>query len=306
MVEFIKLKGITKGFGNNLVLDKLNMTINETGITCIIGISGSGKTTLLNIIAGFIKPQEGELLYNGINITSNKKVIKNLFGFATQDGSIYPKLTVEENLFYFGAMYNLPRRLIQSKIEELLKKLELSPFREVIAENLSTGMFRRLDIACSLIHEPKILILDEPTGNLDPILRKKILTMIKKISDNGTKVIFTSHLINEAEKICDELAILHKGKIIEFTHPDLLKQKYCNNDLISIQTASGEYSEIIESAKKLGVKSIIRKDDGLFIYSKNSDLILQQLINTTKKENIVNTTITRPSMEEIFEMLTKE
>ena len=207
--EFIKFDGISKSFGKHKVLNSLDLSIPYPGIFGIMGLSGCGKTTLLNLMIGFWKPDKGRVYYNSISIRENKRIISQLFGFATQDGSVYPKLTVEENLYYFGKLYNMKNVDIKKRVDDLLKFMDMEESRDYIAEERSTGMYRRLDIACSMVHNPKILLLDEPTGNLDPVLRKKLMALIKKISDDGTKVIVTSHLLGEIEGICDELAILH-------------------------------------------------------------------------------------------------
>lgn len=304
----IQIDNLTKKFGKHTVLNNLSLTIPKDGIFGIMGLSGSGKTTLLNIIISFWKPNSGNVFYNSINIQKNQKLIKQIFGFATQEGSVYPNLTIEENLRYFGKLYNIPSRELEKKISELIKQFELTDSRNQLAKELSTGMYRRLDMACSLIHNPKVLILDEPTGNLDPVLRKKIMGMIKEIQDNGTKVIITSHLLGEVEKICDILAILHHGKILEYGSPDELKGKYTSYQEMKIETKKQNYESLLPLLKRLSTKNIIQKDKYLFLYTKEPEKVLSYLLSHLKSTNdqLVNVEVNKPSIEEIFESATRK
>tara|TARA_Y100000310_G_scaffold344762_1_gene459318 strand:+ start:1450 stop:2379 length:930 start_codon:yes stop_codon:yes gene_type:complete len=305
--EFIKFDSVSKSFGKHHVLKDLDFSVPASGIVGVMGLSGCGKTTLLNILVGFWKPDKGHVLYNSIDIHGNKRIISQLFGFATQAGSVYPKLTVEENLAYFGKLYNMRSIDIKERVEEILQFVDLGDARNAIAEELSTGMYRRLDIACSMIHNPKVLLLDEPTGNLDPILRKKLMALIRKISDEGTKVIITSHLLSEIEQICDTLAILHKGKIVEMGTPDELKDKYTKSQVIRIETQKKEYKDLILRLKNAGAKNIFEKTRYLYIYTTNADKVLEKILSYlhSRRDELVNVEVSKPSIEEVFEAATK-
>ncbi|MDP3919135.1 MAG: ABC transporter ATP-binding protein [Nanoarchaeota archaeon] len=307
MGDFIKLDSVTKKFGEHIVLNDLTLVIPHDGIFGIMGLSGCGKTTLLNILVGFWRPEKGHVYYNAIDIQRNKRIISQLFGFATQAGSVYPKLTIEENLHYFGKLYNMRGQDIVERVEEILKFVDLVDSRDVIAEDLSTGMYRRLDIACSMIHNPKVLLLDEPTGNLDPVLRKKLMALIRKISDEGTKVIITSHLLGEIEEICDTLAILHKGKIVEIGTPDELKDKYTKDQVIRIESKKKEYNDLISKLKRAGVKNIFQKNKYVYVYTRDADKILHLIISDIKANNdeLLNIEVSKPSIEEVFEAITR-
>ncbi len=306
--DFIRVDNVTKSFGKQIVLQDLSLSIPYEGIFGIMGLSGCGKTTLLNLIVGFWKPEKGSIYYNGINIREHQHIMNQLFGFATQAGSVYPKLTVEENLRYFGKLYNMRRKEINPRIEELLKLVELEDARDIIAEELSTGMYRRLDIACSMIHNPKVLILDEPTGNLDPVLRKKLMALIKRIDDNGTKVIITSHLLGEIEKICDTLAIIHHGKILEMGSPNQLKDKYTRDQVIKIETKKKNYDNLILLLKKAGVKNLFQRERYLYVYTRDPERVLMTILSycRTKNDALTNVEVSKPSIEEVFEAATRK
>jgi len=305
--DLIRIEGLTKKFGNHVVLNNLSLNIPDEGIFGIMGLSGCGKTTLLNTIIGFWKPDSGKVLYNSINIHHNQRLVNQLFGFATQDGSVYPKLTVEENMRYFGKLYNMHSSEINARITELLKLVGLEDSRHVLAQELSTGMYRRLDIACSMIHNPKVLILDEPTGNLDPVLRKKLMATIKKISDQGTRVLITSHLLGEIEQVCTKLAILHHGKILEIGSPDELKDKYSTDQEIKIETKNKTYESLVPLLKSAGIRNIYQKERYLYIYTQEPEKIILWILSYLQKNNdkLLNVEINKPSLEEVFEAATE-
>ena len=306
--DFIRVENVTKRFGNQTVLNNLTLSIPHEGIFGIMGLSGCGKTTLLNIIIGFWRPESGAVYYNGINIRQHQRIMNQLFGFATQAGSVYPKLTVEENLKYFGRLYNMRRKDIDARISEVLRLVELEDARHMLAEELSTGMYRRLDIACSMVHNPKVLILDEPTGNLDPVLRKKLMALIKRIDDSGTKVIITSHLLGEAEKICDTLAIIHHGKVLEMGTPDELKDKYTKDQIIKIESKKKNYDVLIPILKKAGGKNIFQKDRFVYIYTRETEKMLITILSymKTKGDELLSVEVNKPSIEEVFEAATRK
>ena len=178
----VKIIGVSKSFGSKNVLDSIDLDINDGEIFGIIGRSGAGKTTLLESLVGFVPVTKGEIsyksdengIYNFVSILENSDQVKRSIGFSTQTPSFYEKLTVKENLEYFASLYDIPKKFIAERIKKIIELVELNGEENTISENLSGGMQKRLDIACSIINDPKILILDEPTADLDPVLRKHI------------------------------------------------------------------------------------------------------------------------------------
>jgi len=229
--ELINFKGVKKSFGKNLVLDSINLSFPEKKITGIIGASGEGKTTILKLLVGFYKPDQGEILYSKRNIDEDMKNIKKIFGFSTEDGSFYDTLTVYENLFHFGRLYDIPKETIKRRIGKLLKLVGLEGAKNTFARDLSMGMKKRLDVAISLITKPKVLIMDEPTADLDPLLRRHMLRLINKIKEDGTTIILTTQILGEMEDLCDKIAVLFDKKIIEQGSPDSIKSKYKSSNL---------------------------------------------------------------------------
>ena len=183
----LHIHGISKSFNGTPVIESADFDVNKGEIFGIIGMSGAGKTTLLNLLVGFLKPDQGDVVFtlpdnSNISIVKQTDLVKKFFGFSTQSPSFYPKLTVIENLEHFGTLAGIPERKIRTRAKELLRLVGLSPAQDVIAEKLSGGMQKRLDIACALMHNPEVLILDEPTADLDPIMRKQLWQLIKDIN----------------------------------------------------------------------------------------------------------------------------
>jgi len=226
----IELKGVTKKFGKNTVLSSIDLNIPEGKITAIIGASGEGKSTILKLITSFYQPTKGKIYYSKNNIFKNITRIKKEFGSSIESGSFYDALTIKENLMYFGRLYKVDSKTLKKRVNRLMHFINLYNARNVYAKNISLGMKKRLDLACALINNPKVLILDEPTADLDPLLRNQMLKIVKRINKNGTTVIFTTQLLEEVDEFCDNVAILYNEKIIEHGKVKNIKKKHhCSN-----------------------------------------------------------------------------
>ena len=309
---FIQFLDITKIFGKNVVLDNLELDIDYNEVFGIIGKSGSGKTTLLSILVGFLKPEKGKVFFQGQDITNTNMPdsIRQQFGFTAQEGSFYPKLTVRENLEYFGTMYNLSSNELKTKIPQILKLVNLEKDEKKLASHLSSGMQKRLDIACGILHDPKVLILDEPTENLDPLLRKDILKLIKKINkEKNVTIIMTSHLLEEIEQVCTQLAILHARQIIIQGTINELKDYYSKNQEIVLETYSGKYEPLIKILKdKKNVSKVIERGSKLLVYSPEAESVLRIILKDLedRNEKVLDVDLNKPSLSEVFESLTEE
>lgn len=303
----LEIHNLSKKFGKHLVLDGVTFDVDNKDLLGIIGLSGSGKTTLLNILIGFWKPSRGEILFSGGKISRNIRAIRQLFGFATQGGSFYNKLTVRENLIYFGRLYGMNGAEIKERTDELLSFMELEDAIDVLADNLSKGMQRRLDMACAMLHDPKVLIMDEPTEDLDPGLRKEILALIRKINQTGTTILITSHQLRDMENICSKIAILHNGKILEVGAPEDIKTSYSKNEEILVETYPGNYNAILKKINKRDISDVVVDKDKLIIYTPKAEKVLHDIINSIQHlgERIVDIEVSKPSLEEVFESLTK-
>jgi ABC-2 type transport system ATP-binding protein len=236
----IEVKDVEKKFGNKTILNGVDLSIAEKDTFGIIGVSGSGKTTLLKIMVGLYKPTKGKVFYKGKKLTHTFNKIKREFGFTSQENSVYPKLTVKENLAYFGSLYGLSHRKILERSKEVLQLVQLEESQDVLAQHLSGGMQRRLNLACSIINEPQVLILDEPTEDLDLLLRREIVGVIKKINEMGTTIIITSHILEDIESLCNSVAILHENKVMNVGSVKELRKLYHKEEEVHLETESGK------------------------------------------------------------------
>ncbi len=301
-----ELKGVTKRFKDNLVLDNIELDIPEGSVFGLLGINGCGKTTILRLLVGFYKTTKGQILYDNKKLSKTQDKLREEIGFTTQDSAFYPKLTVEENIRYFGALYGLKKQTIEKNLEKILKLVELEQVRNKTAQYLSGGMQRRLDMACSLIHVPRVLILDEPTEDLDPVLRKEILHLIRKIKEIGTTVIITSHRLEDIEQVCDRVAILHNKKIIKMGTLNQIKKQYSEDEEIHIQTFPGDYKTIIKNIDSYDEYYI--ENNKLVIKTKKAERVLHEILHIIENtgEKLLYVDVQRPTLEEVFQSLTKD
>ncbi len=203
---------------DELCLDNIELNILEGDRFGLFGPNGAGKTTLISIMTGLLKPQTGSVSLFGLDVTSDSNA-KKLFGYVPQHFSFYEELTPVENLQFFGAWSGLNRSEIKKRTDELLSLLGLNEVKKKALKYFSGGMKRRLNIAIGVIHQPKILFLDEPTVGVDVQARSAIIEYLKQLNATGTTLIYTSHLLQEAEELCNHIALMDKGKIL--LHGDL-------------------------------------------------------------------------------------
>jgi ABC-2 type transport system ATP-binding protein len=192
----------------------LNLEVQEGERFGLFGPNGAGKTTLMNCMTGLLKFSEGSIQLLGHEINHHKKAINKLFGFVPQDFSFYQELSPAENLAFFGAWSGLQKTEIKNKTAELLEVLGLTEVRNKKVEQFSGGMKRRVNLAIGVIHNPRILFLDEPTVGVDVHTRHAIINYLKKLNEDGTTLIYTSHQLSEAEDLCNKVALIDDGKII--------------------------------------------------------------------------------------------
>jgi ABC-2 type transport system ATP-binding protein len=221
LLEFDEIK---KSYAKREILSGVSFDIKEGEIFGLVGGSGSGKSTLLNVMIGIAKAESGKILFEGKDALHKIKHLRKNTGFATQANMLFDELTIRENSLYFGSLYGLSRRKIKSRLNELLKLLKLRGFENVLVRNLSGGMAKRANLLISLIHNPKLLILDEPTVGLDPLLRKILWNYIQDINKAGTTILVTSHLLDEIEENCSRVAVLKNGSIIAVGTPDQYRE----------------------------------------------------------------------------------
>jgi len=212
----IEISNLNFSYGDSLgvVFNDFNLAINEGERFGLLGPNGAGKTTLMNLMTGVLQPKSGSIKLLGKDFKHDGKAIKKQFGFVPQFHSFYQELSPVENLEFFGAWAGLNAKEIKLRTNELLEVLGLNNVRDKVVSKFSGGMKNRLNIAIGVIHQPKILFLDEPTTGVDVQSRHAIIEYLHKLNEAGTTLVYTSHLLNEAEKLCTRVALIDQGKIV--------------------------------------------------------------------------------------------
>jgi ABC-2 type transport system ATP-binding protein len=217
----ISVKNITQKFGSYIVLDNINLEVRKGEILGILGPSGSGKTTLVKAIVGMQNPNCGEVRVLDTKMPSLKVVSR--LGYMAQSDALYEDLSALDNLLFFASLYNLAGKEARARVEDVLQLTQLLEHQKKLVRDFSGGMKRRLSLAISLIHEPELLILDEPTVGIDPVLRQEFWQKFNELKSKGCTILITTHAMDEAEK-CDRLALIRSGKIIALASPEELKK----------------------------------------------------------------------------------
>lgn len=209
----------------------LNLQVAKGERFGLFGPNGAGKTTLMNLMTGVITATEGSIMLNGIKVAGHKNRVNKLFGFVPQDFSFYQELSPAENLEFFGAWYGLSSKQIRAKTKELLQIMGLEEVRDKPVNQFSGGMKRRVNLAIGVIHNPGILFLDEPTVGVDVQTRHAIINYLLELNKNGTTLIYTSHQLNEAEDLCNHVALIDQGRIMAHDTLDGLLKQHRQPDL---------------------------------------------------------------------------
>ena len=273
MTSMVVAKNIVKTFGRKRALNSINFEIREGEIFGFLGPSGSGKTTMINILTGQLLPDSGITQLLGKDSQDLHPTDLEKIGIVSDQSGFYEKLSLEKNLLLYAKLYGVNL----NRVDELLDKVGLLASKKVLAEQLSTGMKQRMLLARALINQPKILFLDEPTSGLDPTTSKSIHELLVQLKESGATIFLTTHDMNEATLLCDHLALLNKGKLIEQGSPADIIQKYNTNKRIKVIYKN--------------------REERIFDFSELSTLATNDLISIRSCE---------PTLEEIFIRLTGE
>lgn len=216
MEIIVSIKDVFKKYPNAEIpaLNHLNLEIKSGKITGLLGVNGAGKTTTISILFGLLKQDSGSAKVFGLDAHKDSDAIKRLVGLVPQQIALYPELSAKENLLYFGSLYQIEKQTLKQRVNDLLEDFGLTDAANKRVKHYSGGMKRRANIIAGLLHEPKLVILDEPTAGVDIHSKSLILDYLKKYNALGNTIIYTSHQLEEADKICDEIAILGDGKLI--------------------------------------------------------------------------------------------
>ncbi len=224
-MAIIEIKNLTKTFGKFTAVHNLNLEIREGEILGFLGPNGAGKTTTINMLTTLMKPTSGDAIIAGFDLVKDAEHVRTVIGVVPQSFSLFPELTAVENLEYIGKLYGLSNEKIKTQIESVLKKVGLYEDKDRIAGNFSGGMKQQFSVAASIMSDPKILFMDEPTTGLDPESRIHIRELTKELNKHGITIIYTTHDMVEAEKVCTRIIIMNGGKIMASGTSEELKSE---------------------------------------------------------------------------------
>jgi len=300
------MKNIVKFYNDeHLALDGLNLEVNEGEVLGLLGPNGSGKTTAIHILCGLIPYDMGEVsLFGQPQDTTNLKIRKYL-GLVTQEVTVFKELTARENLQYFGGLYGLRGRELSENIKEVLEFVELTDRANKKPGTFSGGMQRRLNIACSLVHRPKFLIMDEPTVAIDPQSRNHILESVKKIAARGTSILYTSHYMEEVEEISTRVVVMDAGRAIAQGTVDQLIRGIQREEIVRITPFSPTNILTNQLRTVPGVRQIQFINNDYVIGSTPGSENLNRILEVAQHHGgVSNVTADKPNLEDVFLTLT--
>lgn len=249
----IVLNQLRKAFGDTVAVDDISMSIRRGEIFGFLGANGAGKTTTMRMLCGLLKPTSGWATLSGDDTWKERARVRSRFGYVAQRFSLYPDLTVTENMRFFGGACRVPRSHLDARINALLHQTDLEGKRHALAGSLSGGMKQLLALACALIHDPEVLFLDEPTAGLDPVHRQQLWNLFYELGEAGKTIFVTTHYMDEAER-CTEIGFLHSGRLLVTDEPRALKRSFTSQLLdLHVEPVMPALSALREVPGVLGV-----------------------------------------------------
>jgi drug efflux transport system ATP-binding protein len=269
----IALAGLTKSYGDLVAVRDLSLQINRGEIFGFLGANGAGKTTTMRMLCGLVRPTSGRAMITGANVWHDRNAARRKFGYMAQKFSLYPDLTVLENMRFFAGAYRVPPHALNARIERLLGQMDLEAKRDTAAGSLSGGMRQLLALGCALVHEPPLLFLDEPTSGLDPVHRQQMWDLLYDLSHNGITIFVTTHYMDEAER-CTEVGFLHNGRLLAKASPRALKATF-KAKLLELD-AKPAMPALVRLREVSGVLGVSLRSGSLRIYAPEAETLLAE------------------------------
>jgi len=304
-MNIIKVENLTKEFNGFKAVDNTSFEIKEGEIFGLLGPNGAGKTTTIRVLTGILKPTRGSIKIDKNDIQKKPLEAKQLMGIVPETTSSYLDLSAYKNLLFIGELYGLQKKDRIKKANKLLKLFELKEKMHNKVKTFSKGMRQRLVLAMALMNESKILFLDEPTSGLDVKSARLIKRLIKKFNQEGKTILLTTHNIDDANQLCDRVAIMNFGKIVAIDSPEKLKDIIQS---VSSVEVSFEKPTDIKDLKFINKTKTIKEGDKLKFYTKNPEKVIFSLIDYSKssKNKIVSLNTLKPTLEDVFIKLTEK
>lgn len=302
----LKAENLYKNFGNIKAVDGISFEVKRGEIFGLLGPNGAGKSTTISMISTLMNPTSGEILFEGKNIFDDPKEIRSKLGVVPQEIALYQTLSGFQNLSFWGSIYGLKGAELKNRINHVSEIIGLNERLKDRVDKYSGGMKRRLNIGAALLHNPELLIMDEPTVGIDPQSRNHILDTVLKLNQQGMTIIYTSHYMEEVEYLCNRICIMDEGKIIASGTQHELVELVNGKTQINVSLNDMNHN-FIETLKKIeGIFDAKIIDDNFIIYGENSDTILAEIIAkvTEHGKRIKSIDVKKPNLEAVFLHLT--
>ncbi len=299
----IEVRDLCKSFGNFHAVDHLSLTVKQGEIFGLLGPNGSGKTTTINMISGLSVPTGGEVQVMGFDVRHNARQIHQILGSVPQETALYEELSARANMDFHADLFGVPRKEKKERITSLLELVQLLDRKDSRVGTFSGGMKRRLALARALLHDPQLIYLDEPTLGVDVQARRAIWDYILSLRDQGKTVLITTNYLEEAQVLCERVAIIDHGKLIAVDTPEHLKQTY-GGSVIEVETAQ-PVKDTATLRALAGVNDVMQEGTHLKITVQGTSNIAAQVITILSQEGeIKDIAIREPNLDEIFLLLT--
>jgi len=296
----IEVINLTKKFDSFTAVDNISFNVKEGEIFGFLGANGAGKSTTIRMLCGILEPTSGDAIVGGCSVVENPDRVKLNIGYMSQKFSLYNDLTVEENIEFFGGIYGLHGKILKEKKDWVLKISYLKGNEKLLTGSLPAGIKQRLALGIAVIHNPKIVFLDEPTSGVDPIYRRNFWELINELSNEGTTVLVTTHYLEEAE-YCNDIILIDSGKIIAQGNPKQLKTNYIENPIFVIESNNTiDTLEILEKQNFVSEVSIF--GNNLHVITNNKFQDVNQINSLLIEKNIIPKRINSiiPTLEDVF------
>lgn len=303
----IEMRNLVKSFGKLVAVDNVSLDIREGEIFGLLGPNGAGKTTIINMLLTLLPPTSGKILVSGIDVQKNRHKVKQLMGLMTQETIVEADLTARQNLVLFAKLYNLTSSQIRERVQKGLRDADLLEFAEAKAGTFSGGMKRRLGLVRAMIQRPKILVLDEPTTGLDVQNRSTMWNRLRELNKSGTTIILTTQYLDEADELCDRIAIIDHGKIIALGTPSEIRGKTGGGEVLDITVKSEQAQKVVSLLKsKFNIIASSKGDRIVALLDKKHELQFTKISEMLDKEKIevIARGIHPPALDDVFIKLT--
>ncbi|MEW5992406.1 MAG: ABC transporter ATP-binding protein [Chloroflexota bacterium] len=302
----LRCEGLAKRFGDRRAVDGVGFDIAAGETFGLLGPNGAGKTTTISMICGILARDSGTVVVDGQPIDIGTTAAKGAIGYVPQDLAIYPDLTALENLLFFGRLYGLGGRALRTRADEILEIIDLRDRGKDRTESFSGGMKRRLNIGIGLLHTPRLLVLDEPTVGVDPQSRNAILSSVEALSAEGMGILYTTHYMEEAERLCDRVGIIDLGHVIaEGTRRELVAL-VGGIDRVTLLATGNLAAAAAEAGRIEGVQDATARDGGIDLLVSEARMVLPRILEAVTRDGVAvrSVEVIEPDLEAVFLHLT--